>query len=60
MILFSPSDSKTRYFADFGWISNNSKIDLPNPDTIWTANRKELSVGNDLILSWKNNQSLYK
>lgn len=58
VILFSPSDSKTRYFADFGWISNNSKIDLPNPDTIWTANRKELSVGNDLILSWKNNQSL--
>jgi YidC/Oxa1 family membrane protein insertase len=58
VILFSPSESKSRYFADFGWISNNSKIDLPNPNSLWTANLRELSVGKELILSWKNNQSL--
>ena len=30
--LLSPSESKDRYFADFGWISSDSEIDLPKPD----------------------------
>jgi YidC/Oxa1 family membrane protein insertase len=58
VILFSPSESKSRYFADFGWISSDSKIELPNPNSIWSPNTKELKVGGDLILSWKNNQAI--
>ncbi len=58
VILFSPSDSKSRYFADFGWISSDSKIELPNPNTLWTASRQELNADNDLTLVWKNNQAI--
>ena len=29
--LFAPSDSKERYFADFGWISSDNALELPKP-----------------------------
>jgi YidC/Oxa1 family membrane protein insertase len=58
VILFSPSESKSRYFADFGWISSDSKTELPNPNSLWSTNIKELKPENDLILSWKNNQAI--
>ncbi len=52
--LFSPSESKERYFADMGWISSNSALELPNPNTIWKSNGKKLTPQNPIILSWKN------
>lgn len=56
--LLAPVNSKTRYFADFGWISSDKNIDLPNSKTLWQSNDKTLSPNQDIKLSWKNNQNL--
>lgn len=56
--LFAPSDSKERYFADFGWISSNAELQLPNPNTLWKTSAKELSPKNPITLSWNNAQNV--
>jgi len=57
VILFSPSNSKERYFADFGWLSSSS-IDLPNPETIWKSSSATLDQNHSLTLSWRNKQNI--
>lgn len=52
--LFSPSENKERYFADMGWISSDSALELPNPNTIWKSSSKKLTPENPITLSWKN------
>jgi YidC/Oxa1 family membrane protein insertase len=56
--LFAPSESKERYFADFGWISSDAAFDLPKPDSIWKSDGKKLTPKNSLTLSWKNKQNV--
>jgi YidC/Oxa1 family membrane protein insertase len=58
VVLFAPAESKERYFADFGWISSNSKLDLPNPNTIWKSDSSKLTPQNPITLSWKNKQNI--
>lgn len=58
VVLFSPTESKTRYFADFGWISSNKNIDLPNPNTIWTSSSKTLTPDQEVTLTWQNKQNI--
>lgn len=58
VVLFSPNQSKERYFADFGFVSSNSAIDLPNPQTIWKSNSKILTPKNPVLLSFKNKQNI--
>ncbi len=58
VILFSPSKSKERYFADFGFLSSDKTLDLPTPDTLWKSNSQKLTVNNPVILSWKNKQNI--
>jgi YidC/Oxa1 family membrane protein insertase len=56
--LFAPAESKERYFADFGWISSDKALDLPNPDTIWKSDVAELTPQKPATLSWKNKQGI--
>ncbi len=58
VVLFSPNQSKERYFADFGFVSSNSAIDLPNSQTIWKSNSKILTPQNPVLLSFKNKQNI--
>lgn len=58
VILFSPVDSKERYFADFGWISSDEKLQLPGPDSVWKADKKTLTPESEVVLSWKNKQKV--
>ncbi len=58
VVLLSPSKSKERYFSDFGWVSSDTKIDLPKPDTIWSADKSELKAGQSLNLSWQNREGV--
>ena len=55
VILFAPADSKERYFTDFGWISSDSSLDLPKPNTVWKSSDKKLTKENPVTLSWRNN-----
>lgn len=58
VVLFSPSESKERYFADFGWISSDKAADLPKPDTLWKSSSNKLTPENPITLSWKNKQNV--
>lgn len=56
--LLSPADSEHAYFADFGWIAQDQKIALPNRDTLWASDQKELTPGHPVTLTWDNGQGL--
>ena len=56
--LFSPIESKERYFADFGFASSDSNVETPKPDTIWQANNKKLTPKNPVLLSWTNSKNI--
>ncbi len=58
VVLFAPSESKERYFADFGWVSSSRDLALPNPETLWKSDGKELTPENPVTLSWKNPQNI--
>lgn len=58
VILFSPTQSKERYFADFGWISSDSSIELPNPNSLWKSSSEQLTPKNPVILSWTNKNNI--
>ncbi|MBV7256309.1 membrane protein insertase YidC [Pacificimonas sp. WHA3] len=49
--LFSPSGADESYFAEFGWTGQG---DLPNADTVWTADRTELTPDTPVTLAWTN------
>ena len=58
VILFSPIESKERYFADFGFASSDSNVETPKPDSIWQANNKKLTPKNPVTLSWTNSKNI--
>jgi len=58
VILFSPSDSKERYFADFGWASSDKNLDLPGPNTLWKSDKKNLTPESGVTLTWQNKQRI--
>ncbi len=58
VVLLAPSNSKERYFADFGWISSDAALELPNPDSNWKSNSAKLTPEHPITLSWKNKQNV--
>lgn len=58
VVLFAPSDSKERYFADFGWISSDAALDMPKPDSMWKSSAAKLTPEQPITLSWKNKQGV--
>ena len=58
VVLFSPSETKERYFADFGFISSNSSIQTPQSDTLWSSNSNILSSDQSVTLSYQNPQNI--
>lgn len=58
VLLLSPSSTEHVYFAEFGWISPDATLELPNKNTIWTADKKELKPNNPVTLQWVNAQGV--
>jgi len=58
VILFSPSDSKERYVADFGFVSSQTNLTTPNKDTLWQADNKILTPQNPVTLTWLSPQNI--
>ena len=54
--LLSPSQTAHPYYAEFGWLSSDNSLKLPNSETRWTAKGKELSPDTPIILEWNNGQ----
>ncbi len=51
--LFSPSGSGDAYFASFGWAGEG--VQLPDGNSLWTADRQKLTPQSPVTLRWTNN-----
>ncbi len=59
IVLLNPKNISKGYYVDIGWVTNDKNIDLPNSKTIWKVKgNKNLSPGNPVTLSWRNNQGI--
>jgi YidC/Oxa1 family membrane protein insertase len=58
VVLLSPANTGESYFAEFGWISNDTSIDLPNEHSIWHANKSHISQNNPITFTWENKQNI--
>ena len=56
--LFNPAGSPDAYFAEFGWAPETADTVVPDQDTVWSADRKELRPDQPITLSWENGQGL--
>ena len=52
--LLSPQGAPQAYFASFDWMGNG--VAVPNADTVWTADKAELSPTSPVTLRWDNGQ----
>ena len=51
--IFSPRETSSPYFAEFGWVAKNNNVDVPISDTLWKIKKgKELDVNNPITLEW--------
>ncbi len=55
IVLLSPPESETAYFAQFGWISPSGST-VPTGETRWTADGTTLSPDNPVTLTWDNGE----
>lgn len=56
--LFAPAQTQAPYYAEFGWLSNNPQIKLPNKDTIWSVKGQKLTPETPIVMEWNNGQGL--
>jgi YidC/Oxa1 family membrane protein insertase len=58
IVLLSPLQSPSPYYADFGWVPQNPGIETPGPDTLWTADSDVLTADQPVTLTWTSSQGL--
>lgn len=56
IVLLSPQNSTTAYFARFGWTGTQGP--LPDEQTLWTTNGLTLTPQTPVTLQWDNGQGL--
>lgn len=52
IVFLHPTGGENPYYAEFGWLGSGN--DLPDRNTVWTADKPEITVNNPVTLSWKN------
>ncbi len=52
--LLSPQGAPQAYFASFDWMGTG--VAVPNAETIWTADKAELTPASPVTLRWNNGQ----
>ncbi|WP_316354413.1 membrane protein insertase YidC [Candidatus Trichorickettsia mobilis] len=52
--LLSPSGSEDAFFVEVGWFSNTDATNLPNSNTQWQTDNKELTPTQAVNLTWTN------
>lgn len=56
--LLTPTGTQTPYYAEFGWLANNSLLKLPDNSTLWKVIGGKLTPETPLTLEWNNGQGL--
>lgn len=59
IVVFSPASGPDGYFARFGWLAAPGvNVDVPGPQTVWTADRDTLTAEQPVTLTWDNGKGL--
>lgn len=58
IVLLSPVGAPDAYYADFGWVPQETGLAVPGPETVWQADGAELAPGKPVTLTWDNGQGL--
>lgn len=56
--LLMPAKTKSPYYAEFGWLSGNDNIKLPNANTLWKVIGNKLTPDTPITLEWSNGQGI--
>lgn len=56
--LFAPAKTAAPYYAEFGWLSSDSSLRMPDHNTVWTVRGGELTPESPVVLEWNNGQGL--
>ena len=56
--LLQPSETSSSYFAEFGWLSADQNVKLPNSETLWTVVGDKLTPQTPVTLEWDNGEGL--
>lgn len=57
--LLSPAKTANSYYAEYGWLSSNKNLKLPNKETIWTVlGDRELTPTSPVTLLWDNGEGV--
>ena len=57
--LFTPSGSKNPYYMQFGWISADQSVKVPDENTVWQAKEDKISADSHATLEWDNGEGLH-
>jgi YidC/Oxa1 family membrane protein insertase len=47
-------ESESEFYADFGWVSDDASLKLPNAQTIWNTDSHTLSPQHPVVMTWDN------
>lgn len=57
--LFAPAGSETPYYAEMGWLAENTDVKVPTSSTVWTAPADaKLTTETPVTLTWNNSAGL--
>ena len=56
--LLSPTNSVLPYYAEFGWLSNDKNLNLPDSNTKWKVIGNKLTSQTPVTMEWNNGQGL--
>ena len=56
--LFAPAKTAAPYYAEFGWLSSDSSLRMPDHNPVWTVRGGELTPETPVVLEWNNGQGL--
>lgn len=59
VVLFNPAKTQDAYFAEYGWLSGDTTLILPNANTVWTVvGNQKLTPQTPVTLEWDNGQGV--
>ncbi len=58
VILLSPVNGPSPYFAEFGWLAEDSTTKLPDKDSLWAGPSHDLTPESPVTLTWDNGEGL--
>ena len=56
--LLKSAKTPNHYFAEYGWLSLDKTVNLPNASSDWRANNEEFSEDNTASLVWSDNNGI--